>query len=424
MHVLEARYSVETPFIQGQSGARVPEISAASFKSALRFWWRARAWEDPTFEQNPHKIREAERQLLGPEYSWDAPSELTLTLNATQRLAVGTELDIMSLGTGLGSGACFMAFGLWDIQSYSQGVQRVLLQRPCVLPPAELKVRMVSREPFSPALIQAFKLLGLLGGLGCKSRRGFGSLTLQRLVLRVPKQRSEQLLFEAPTSLDAYVWSLRELVSMDGRRLPPFPASSSHARVVLLGTAPSPSMLLEQIGVRMQRQRHQLRQAMDRGGLREFLVPRFSQRYRGSEGFRSSWPIRRYVASELEDWEGGGHEHPVDKGMAALAFHIQRLGDERYIGLASILPSADQARIQRETLLGGGPPDRSLPPYLDELLLRTFLQGYVGPGHARAGQRWFPEARMLLPAHHTLEQERHPRPDSAGVRGQAPTSET
>ena len=158
-------YRVVTPmFLGGAEPTQEAELRLPSFKGALRFWWRALMWKEvKNLEDNLKDLRQREANLFG---SSDA----------------GQSKVLMQLNTALTSKNTMGA--RWERNSWEQYTGYGLRDKGerCFIPTGQewiVKLNLRKCEPTQSAqVLAALKLLGLVGGLGSRSRKGWGSVTL------------------------------------------------------------------------------------------------------------------------------------------------------------------------------------------------------------------------------------------------------
>lgn len=272
MHVLEASYSLITPLAFHMALTRRATITANLFQSSLRTFWRMLAWTDPRFQRSIFLVEEEEIRLFGGRGSEEGTIHFHVASTVGQVMWPGETFRQLEHG-GEGEGLVFLGNGIWNLgHPDGQGVRALTLSRSLLVGPAQLVVTCLTREAPDPLLIDALKLLGLIGGLGVRMRRGFGSLSLQQLLHRAP-DGSKRELFEKPTQLSTYGALLRRLMFRGHRGLPPIPALSHQTRVVMLAHESSPLALLERLGSRLERFRDRLRYEQAQGRMLDYLDP-------------------------------------------------------------------------------------------------------------------------------------------------------
>jgi CRISPR-associated protein Cmr1 len=166
MNTLTATYRVVTPmFLGGAEPTAEAELRLPSFKGALRFWWRAIMWGKV---KDVDELRRREAELFGS--SENGQSRLILSMEK-----VRTFEDRPAGQWRANSWEQYTGYGLRD---EVKGDRRFI-------PPGTtwvVRVRLRDYEPrHMDQVVAAMKLVGLVGGLGARSRNAWGSLTLLEL---------------------------------------------------------------------------------------------------------------------------------------------------------------------------------------------------------------------------------------------------
>jgi CRISPR-associated protein Cmr1 len=166
--VIIAKYRVVTPMFLSGADPNCVELRLPSFKGALRFWWRALAARH--FAGDIKELRNAEDALFG--------STRTGVSRVRMRLAeIAVQTDIQQKFPR-NSWQSYIGFGLIDKPGQTS--------RPCIQPDSTFTVELVCARCTSDeqrkTLRAALVALGLFGGLGGRSRNGWGSLTLECLM--------------------------------------------------------------------------------------------------------------------------------------------------------------------------------------------------------------------------------------------------
>ena len=252
---IEATYRVVTPLFCAGADSTHPEVRLPSIKGVLRYWWRALAWSRCRGDLDV--VRREEDRLFGSAgggqsrvlMRWASPPERT-------PIPVNEVLKVRAGGEVVGDGARYLGYGVMEAfpRTNKRTGQRTAagqLTRAC-LAPFDFTVQTRGRdlnEQELTSLRDSLVALGILGGLGAKSRKGYGSLVLQDL--RV----NGQARWSTPRSMDelrSAIAALRPGPSDDddgSGSLPEFTALSSGARHVLLSSAKSePLELLDLVG--------------------------------------------------------------------------------------------------------------------------------------------------------------------------------
>lgn len=239
---IDATYKVVTPmFCGGADPKNNAELRLASFKGALRFWWRALAW--PRLEGRLEEIQRQEDELFGSAKG--GQSRVLMRLDPHDRdpkiLNASSVLRVRSRSNAnvVGMGARYLGYGV--ITTRGQ------LERACLQAPFRFTVRIRCRdldEKQRKSLENALIALGTFGGMGAKSRKGYGSLVLQSLCVEGNKQ------WKPPADIDGLKNEIRKLYGdLNGGTWPEFTALSNRSRHVLLPSDKSePLEILNLVG--------------------------------------------------------------------------------------------------------------------------------------------------------------------------------
>jgi CRISPR-associated protein Cmr1 len=262
--VLETRYRAVTPMFCGGAQPARPELRLTSFKGVLRWWWRALAW--PRYGGDLEKIRHTEEMLFGSSKAGQSHVVMRLH-NAVKREQLEAGKILRSDGGVIvGEGARYLGYGIMEaFASKARGSEAGQLTRGCLLAPFDFTVEMRCRnldESLRIGLEEALRALGLLGGIGSKNRKGYGSLALTELKLNGAS------VFSAPTTIGELKEAVAGLYARSGigttpfgsngaPPLPQYTALSERARTILLsaGNARDPLVLLDRVGREMVRYR-------------------------------------------------------------------------------------------------------------------------------------------------------------------------
>lgn len=212
---IEATYRVTTPMFCGGADGGSAELREASFKGVLRFWWRACAWSH--FDRRLERIREAEASLFGSPQT--GQSKVWVRLAPEVRMRPRPRSGAEALGR---DGTRYLGLGLRAMDGSKV--------RDCLPAPFDFTARLLCRdldEARVRSVEDAVRALGMLGGMGARSRRGYGSLSLTRL--RVDGE--DRPVPSTPRDLDAALRRLYEAAAPD---LPEYTALSGQSRHLVL----------------------------------------------------------------------------------------------------------------------------------------------------------------------------------------------
>ena len=242
--VIEATYRVVTPLFCSGSDRERPEFRLPSFKGVLRFWWRALAWSRC---RDIESLQSEEDYLFGSSRSGQSRVSLRVAPSSVpQPIPVGEVLRQVDRRV-VGHGARYLGYGVMEaFASRNRNTQDGQLIRACLPAPFAVTVRMTAhglRGQRLESLQDALVALGTLGGMGAKSRKGYGSLVIHSLSIDGKPRPVPQTVDD----LRRKILALRR--SVTGTSLPEFTAFSSDTRHVLLQSdRRDPLELLDLVG--------------------------------------------------------------------------------------------------------------------------------------------------------------------------------
>jgi len=242
-------------FLGGAEPAAEAELRLPSFKGALRFWWRALMWGKGL--RDPSALIAAENKVFGCSSQDIGQSACLMRIEISSPpnvLYAGKILSKVgqedSKGTDVvGEGARYLGYGLMEAFNGKNSIGG-RLTRACLIAPFEFDVHIQFKHHLDQEninnVIAALKLLGLCGGLGSRNRRGFGSVTLTKLVMMGKD------VWEPPVSPKNWEFSLMAVLgnlkpSLGLPEWTGFACGQSQALVVQ-GSKESPLELLARLG--------------------------------------------------------------------------------------------------------------------------------------------------------------------------------
>lgn len=386
---LQAEFEVVTPlFAGGAAPTEATEVRIASLKGALRFWWRALALAERG--GGLEAVRRDEGRLFGSTSTGAGQARVAFRLSNHERYAELKPPAVLRDGAGsvVGPGARYLGFGLVEVfGSRRSGTEAGQLIRPCALPGLRFTVNFYCQDKTpDPALVNAVKLLGLLGGMGSRVRRGYGSLCLRRLRGKVD--------WEAPADRAAYA---RELGAVLGSAAswknpaPEYSAFSSATRVRLLGGGRDAMTTLDWVGRQMQRYRAWGFRGEVNG---EPSERRFEDDHDWSKD-ESLWGERhprRIVFGLPHNYGKAPRVQPErhDRRGSPLFLHIHPLQDE-FVAVATVFRSRFLPQDKRIKVIGQN-RSRYVQSYPDFGIIDDFLDGRS----RNDGRPYFPDAVDIL----------------------------
>jgi CRISPR-associated protein Cmr1 len=250
-----ARYRVVTPlFCGGADPTTAAELRLPSFKGVLRFWWRALAWS--YYQADLTKIHAAENDLFGSGGAGARRSRVVMRLGTASGYAQRAKGAVLQDANGqiVGHGARYLGYGL--MEAFDRGdLQAGQLSRACLVEarrgvPFEFEVHLRCRgvdPPVLELLQRGLEIMGTVGGLGARSRRGYGSLALTGLTSDGSSE------WKPPTSIAELKERIATLTVPTRSQLPEYTAFSEGSRHVLLhaSNCSDPLALLDRVGREM-----------------------------------------------------------------------------------------------------------------------------------------------------------------------------
>lgn len=175
-----ATYRIVTPMFCAGANQQQAELRLASFKGALRFWWRTMMAAE--FGDDIDALYNAEASLFGASDQHFGQSKVRMRLKDTQLHTTVASGKIFEGGRL--KGAHYLGYGVMEAFD-GKSTKAGRLTRP-MIPSGEFTVAIRltrSNAEETDQLCCALVFLGSLGGLGSKSRKGFGSMTIVKLVV-------------------------------------------------------------------------------------------------------------------------------------------------------------------------------------------------------------------------------------------------
>jgi CRISPR-associated protein Cmr1 len=426
MHRVEAEFEIVTPmFLGGADPKAGAELRGASLKGALRFWWRALAWGRL---RSLNRIHEDEARIFGSANSGQGRVLLRILESRCQFMEARNQAVLKdAAGEVIRPGARYLGYGLVEaFASRPRSVSAGQLIRPCIREGGrftiELRLRPLRKDPANSgsgapvndpdrdlaSVLGALKLLGLIGGLGARTRRGWGSLALKKL-------KVDREVLRPPASAEEYESEIRELVGAS--RLtpapPPYTAFFEKARVLILKEGNTALDVLDDLGDTFQ---------LYRGWRHPSEAPEqnFAHDHHGKA--RGSWSI------PAESFERGypsvTQNHPLrvefglphnydqrlnieaeghDRRASPLLFHIHPVGD-KYCAVATFLPTpflpsrpaGGPRKIRIKRKIGSGWVNADVDNRVDYGVIQRFLFGFTPPGSSTKRDYFDGTRRVIL----------------------------
>ena len=354
---IEATYRVITPLFCTGADPNRPELRLPSFKGTLRFWWRALAWS--RLNGDLDAIKKEEDGLFGSARAGRSRVSMRLAeVSAARTVSVGAVLK--TGGSVVGEGARYLGYGVMEaFGSRRKGTKAGELTRACFYAPLDFTVQMWGRglnEIESSSVTDALKAVGILGGMGAKSRKGYGSLALRSLRVDGREQ------WRAPRSTTDLRGAVATFRPPDtaSTRLPEFTALSGGARHILLTSKrEEPIELLDLVGRELVRYRSWGRNGRilgDRGASECWFeddhdLMKMAVNERRTHPRRIAFGLPHNYGKEKEE-QIGPHDGHLDRRASPLFIHIHECSSVP-VAVLSFLPARFLPK-GRSTLSVGG----------------------------------------------------------------------
>ncbi len=375
--VIEATYRVTTPMFCGGADPTTAELRLPSFKGVLRFWWRALAWS--RLNGDLEAVCREEDALFGSAHG--GQSRVLMRFGRTDMPEPIRRGQVLKADNGrvVGEGVRYLGYGVMEAFGQKGGQ----LLRACYQPPFEFTVQIRSRDDNELKFLRdALEVLGVLGGMGAKSRKGYGSLSLTSLRVDGAHQ------WNTPSDMDQLCNRIEELRYRDEpKHLPEYTALTQRARHVLIrakdGT--EPIELLNRVGCEMLRYRSwgHNQKVLGSGSERNFKddhdlmkSPSHSRRFHPR---RVAFGLPHNYGKKREDQVGPSGK--FDRRASPLFIHIHRCG-KIPVAVLSFLPALflpKDSNNEPSNISVGGQAVRQAPE--DELYkpIREFLDRILDP---------------------------------------------
>ncbi len=245
MDLLSAQFELVTPMFLGGGNTKsenTPTIRPPSVKGAILFWWRMvrwghlrKQWDEQTALT---RLAEEESQLFGAaakKGTTNGQSQVWIRVKSKNQ-SNGIGIDHLDKNPGL---VYLLGQGLYP---HNGNLQRSFIEGKHTFILSLIFNASVSKDQLD-SVRQAVKAFGLLGGLGSRSRKGWGSVALTYLdneplvADEAGYCREVKNLFSAIQSPDA---------------LPPFTAIGKDSLCVITNDGKDPLKLLNEVGDRQQ----------------------------------------------------------------------------------------------------------------------------------------------------------------------------
>ncbi len=244
MDTLIATYRIVTPMFIGDGNQQATAIRPPSVKGALRFWWRALQWGKirPQWscdELALQELHETEACLFGcaakEEHGQQAGGQGKFLLRVIQQ-ANRKEKELEAKWPEKNTGSAFLGFGILesgkevdgDFRPHREGIKEIKDNKFTL----RLDFKLNTSQEDIDSIEQVLYVFGLLGGLGSRARRGFGSVALTEF------QRNKEAVKNLPYTKQQYQQVIDELLAQYQKVIeyPPYTAFSKQTLLKFVKT--------------------------------------------------------------------------------------------------------------------------------------------------------------------------------------------
>lgn len=371
------------------------ELREASIKGILRFWWRVLAIGR---ENSLEEVKEKEALIFGS--SETGQSNVLLMLILPERIEPIESGKILEYDSGdvAGPGARYLGYGV--IEAFGSAKKKTKageVIRPCLKAPIDGVLRLLFKNGISEEDINSVEAaliaMGLFGGIGARSRKGYGSFNLLEL------RRNEQVKFNFPEDIQdlkakiSNLFKKYEIKAYEGR--PEYTSYSTETRIDIIDTDKDPLRLLNSVGEAMQMYRSWGKDNRVNGKDAEKIFKDDHDLARQAIGQKVHKHPRRVVFGLPHNYFFSSDREKVDvsperqeRRASPLFIHIQGLKNGQFAAVTTIMPADFLPRNER-IVIGGS----TVPTNVDFSVLDEFLDG-----KDRQGRNRFPMANHVIAA--------------------------
>ncbi|MGI6166417.1 MAG: type III-B CRISPR module RAMP protein Cmr1, partial [Limnochordia bacterium] len=254
MRHIEARFRVVTPLFMCKRPQEKAELRISSIRGALRFWYRAIAWPRAYGKDKDWtEVEKEESKLFG---SAEGGQSQVLLSFGDRQLTSPAEVNVWRQSVTT-PGIRYLGYGVLgeNREDSIPNLERAILPKSC------FTLRGVFRPGTTDEQIEmlckSIRALNYFGGLGARSRRGFGSVALESLRL------GDQEIYHAPKTRTDLVGQLDSFISELGplpRELPPYTAFSAKSRIQVVLSELETARTMEKLGKRFMELRKEMKE--------------------------------------------------------------------------------------------------------------------------------------------------------------------
>lgn len=395
MRKIEANFRIVTPLFMSGSERNRAELREASIKGMLRYWWRVLAIGR---ENSLEEVKKKEALIFGS--SETGQSNVLLMLILPERIEPIESGKILEYDSGdvAGPGARYLGYGV--IEAFGSAKKKTKageVIRPCLKAPIDGVLRLLFKNGISEEDINSVEAaliaMGLFGGIGARSRKGYGSFNLLEL------RRNEEVKFNAPEDIQdlkakiSNLFKKYEIKAYEG--MPEYTSYSTETRIDIIDTDKDPLRLLNSVGEAMQMYRSWGKDNRVNGKDAEKIFKDDHDLARQAIGQKVYKHPRRVVFGLPHNYFFSSDREKVDvsperqeRRASPLFIHIQGLKNGQFAAVTTIMPADFLPRNER-IVIGGS----TVPTNVDFSVLDEFLDG-----KDRQGRNRFPMTNHVIAA--------------------------
>ncbi|AUW94339.1 type III-B CRISPR module RAMP protein Cmr1 [Sulfobacillus thermotolerans] len=379
MHKIVARFELTTPsFLGGMDPNNATDpvlLRGASLRGVLRFWWRAYMFS--VLGQDLKKLHEYEDKLFGSSEKGTGRVQIvSVQTSSIMKRELGKQFIEKKPGLK------YLSYGAAN--------------RQAIMAPLEFDLTLAIRSAPDDSVNKALMLLGTLGGIGARSRRGWGSLSLLSL------QENGREIWRAPETVAdlATFWkTIAEESLMLQTSLPSFTALSSRMRIYVLEEGEAVD-LLNLVGTEFQRYRSfglkgklgnedaEQNFKDDHDAMQRAVVekePPHKAPKRTIFGLPHNYQFSSAKGAKLSITSSG------QRRASPLFFHIQKLGTH-YAAVAAIIPATF---LNEPTLTIMMNPRQTVSARIESYY--DVIEQFITGKHRHSGTARFPKEVCIWP---------------------------
>lgn len=192
MEQLTFTCKILTPMFLAGADGKTPELRAASIKGALRFWWRAmqrepdinalKAKEDAIFGGVGSSREGAARRSKVIVRLRDISPKINGTFSALPRGNGGYLIKVKHFDVNILE---YLAFGTYERDKATKRNKMVKGYFPAE---KRFEIKILCPGELKPEILRIMALISQVGGIGAKSRNGFGRFTIEEEMPKIEWQ--------------------------------------------------------------------------------------------------------------------------------------------------------------------------------------------------------------------------------------------